>query len=315
VTVKGKQHNLEVSDPQGEAEAFAAFQQLMRTLKGGGEVKADPTVREAVAAFLATATGRLEESTVKGYSAYLSRFVARFGTVKLSKLTQESVEADARARPTWSDDTRRNYLQAVEVLTKHAGRPMKLDKPPRGSAGAAAVIPETTYHMAVGCARGDLRALLVCLWNTGCRPKELRTITVELVDWDSGTARLTRHKTRRHGKAVRLVVFPEPAMEVLRGQRERYKTGLLFRTRLGTAFTCPGLTQAVWRIAKRIGRPITADGCRHTFATDALANGVPDTHVAALLGHGSTRMIHAHYSHINENARLLKDAAAKVRGA
>jgi integrase len=314
VTRNGKQIPLGVSDPNGEAEAFAAFKQLMQTMQGG-EAKADPTVKEAVAAFLVTAAARLAESTVAGYSAYLGRLVARFGTVKLSKLTVESIEADARSRPTWSDDTRRNYLQAVEVLTKHAGRPLRLEKPPRGSAGAAAVIPEDTYLMAVGSARGDLRALLVALWNTGCRPKELRQLTVELVDWESGTARLTRHKTRRHGKAIRLVVFPEPAMEVLRKQRERHKTGLLFRTRLGTAYTCPGLTQAVWRIASRIGRPLTAYGCRHTFATDALAHGVPDTHVAALLGHGSTRMIHAHYSHINENARLLKDAAAKVRGA
>ena len=314
VTIRGKQHDLKVSDPNAEAEAFRAFKRLIVTLQGGQESKADPTVAEAVSAFLFTASGRLAEATVKGYRSYLARLVARYGTVRLSRLTKDQIEADAR-RPTWGDDTRRNYLQAVEVLMKHCGRPLRFEKPPRGSAGAAAVIPESTYHMAVGAARGDLRALLVCLWNTGCRPSELRGLTAELVDWSGGTATLKKHKTRRAGKAHRLIVFPGPALVVLREQRERHETGLLFRTRRGTAFTCPGLTQAVWRIAGRIGRPLTAYGCRHTFATDALARGVPDTHVAALLGHGSTRMIHQHYSHLGENARLLKEQAAKIRGA
>jgi len=316
VTIRGKQHNLNVADPQDEAAAFAAFRQLMATMRGeGGTAPADPTCAEAVAAFLATSANRLAESTVKGYRAYLTRFVARFGTVRLSKLTTTMVEDDARSRPTWGDDTRRNYLQVVEVLTRHAGRPLRMEKPPRGSAGAGAVIPEPTYHMAVGAARGDLRALLVCLWNTGCRPSELRTLTVELVDWSACTATLTRHKTRRAGKATRLLIFPAPALEVLQQQRDRYRTGFLFRQRTGKPYTCVGLTKAVWRLSKRIGRPLTAYGFRHTFATDALEEGLPDTHVAALLGHGSTRMVHAHYSHLSENARLLKEQAARVRGA
>lgn len=316
VNHKGIRHNLGVKDPQGEAQAWAAFQRLLAELGGGGGPKADdPTVAEAVDVYLNCTKTRLAEATWRGYRDYLARFVVRNGTLRLSQVTKELVEDDARSRKTWGDDTRRNYLQAVETLLKFCKRPIVFEKPPRGSKGAAAVIPEATYHMAVGCARGDLRALLVCLWNTGCRPSELRGLTVELVDWSSGTATLKKHKTRRSGKAHRLIVFPEPALVVLREQRERYKTGLLFRTRRGTAFTCPGLAQAVWRIAGRIGRPLTAYGCRHTFATDALAQGVPDTHVAALLGHGSTRMVHEHYSHLGENARLLKDAAAKVRGA
>jgi integrase len=43
-------------------------------------------------------------------------------------------------------------------------------------------------------------------------------------------------------------------------------------------------------------RPLTS-GYRHTFATDALEQGVPDALVAELLGHASTAMIHRHYGH------------------
>jgi integrase len=308
--------------PGSRAAAEAAYRALFGPVSTA-DVAAPPsqppqparTVREAVASYLEEKAGEgLSAETLKGYRRYLTWFAARFGTLGVSDLTKKQVEADARGRP-WSDDTRRNYLAAIEACLKHAGFPLTLEKPPRGSAGAGAVIPEATYHMAVGAARGDLRPLLVVLWNTGCRPSELRSLTVELVDWANGTATLTKHKTRRRGKAARLVIFPEPAMAVLRAQRDRHKTGLLFRNRRGVAFTMTGLAQQVWRISKRIGKPLTAYGCRHTFATDGLAKGLPDTHVAALLGHGSTRMIHAHYNHLAANSRLLKEAAARVRPA
>jgi integrase len=56
-----------------------------------------------------------------------------------------------------------------------------------------------------------------------------------------------------------------------------------------------------------------AYGYRHTFATDALANGVPDAQVAALLGHSGTAMLHKHYAHLGARAKALRDALDKVR--
>jgi integrase len=57
----------------------------------------------------------------------------------------------------------------------------------------------------------------------------------------------------------------------------------------------------------------TAYGYRHTYATSALAKGVPDATVAALLGHSSTAMLHRHYSHLTSQAKVLRNAAALVR--
>jgi integrase len=58
-----------------------------------------------------------------------------------------------------------------------------------------------------------------------------------------------------------------------------------------------------------------AYGYRHTFATDGLASGLPETHVAELLGHGSTAMLHKHYAHLTAKAGVLRNAAALVRPA
>ena len=56
-----------------------------------------------------------------------------------------------------------------------------------------------------------------------------------------------------------------------------------------------------------------AYGMRHSFATDALTNGVPDATVAALLGHTNTGMLHKHYSHLTAQAGVLRNAASMVR--
>lgn len=58
----------------------------------------------------------------------------------------------------------------------------------------------------------------------------------------------------------------------------------------------------------------TAYGYRHAFATEALAAGVPDAHVAALLGHTSTAMLHRHYSHLTHQAQAMRAALERVRG-
>jgi integrase len=71
----------------------------------------------------------------------------------------------------------------------------------------------------------------------------------------------------------------------------------------------------IWKFSRKVGVRLTAVGCRHSFCTDALAAGLPETHVAALLGHSSTAMITKHYGHLSSRTQLLKDAAAKVRPA
>jgi integrase len=64
---------------------------------------------------------------------------------------------------------------------------------------------------------------------------------------------------------------------------------------------------------KRLGARLLAYRYRHTFTTDALANGVPDAQVAALLGHSNTAMLHKHYSHLTARLQALKEAASRVR--
>jgi site-specific recombinase XerD len=54
---------------------------------------------------------------------------------------------------------------------------------------------------------------------------------------------------------------------------------------------------------------------RHSFATDALVNGVGIAQVAELLGHTSTEMVMRHYSHIAGKIDHMREAAMKAANA
>lgn len=306
--VHGRQTPLGVMHPDQLEAAVAALQAILTS-----KSQKPAHWSERVAEFLRACEGRgLDAKTVSWYGKYLAAFVAQVGTLRPEELTAERIELTA-CRSTWGPNTRRNYLSSVCTFLAWCGHKVDVPKPGRESAGAELVISEAAYNQALGAARGELRPLLAFLWHTGCRPSEACKLNAADVDWNTGTVTLRAHKTRRASKGRARVLYLSPAaLEVARQQRERHPTGLLFPNRAGGAWRTPALTQALWRISERIGQHITAYGFRHSYATRALEKGIPDTQVAALLGHSSTRMLHAHYSHVNANARLLKEAAARV---
>src|SRR5262249_41639483 len=113
----------------------------------------------------------------------------------------------------------------------------------------------------------------------------------------------------------RVLYLPPEAVALLREQRERYPHGTLLRNRCGKPWTGWAIVKAMQATRERAGLPgKVAYGLRHSFATDALANGVPDAQVAELLGHSGTAMLHRHYAHLTAKARVLRDALDRVRG-
>lgn len=99
----------------------------------------------------------------------------------------------------------------------------------------------------------------------------------------------------------------------MKTQAERYPTGALLRNRLGKPWTPKGIVWAMLKLRAKAGVKAIAYGYRHTFATDGLASGLPETHVAGLLGHDSTAMLNKHYFHLTVKAGILRNAAALVR--
>jgi hypothetical protein len=72
------------------------------------------------------------------------------------------------------------------------------------------------------------------------------------------------------------------------------------------------VTHKICRLEKKLGIKAMAYGLQNIFAADALANGVPDAQIAALMVHSGTAMLHENYSRLTGQARVLRESFGKV---
>jgi integrase len=235
-------------------------------------------------------------------------------------LTPTLAEAYSR-KPDWKSQTRHGFLSTLVTAFRWAERagvtdrnPLKgVRKPPKTSRGMEALVTPEEYARLVDAATPAFRLFLKVLYACGARPGEVAAITAENFDAGAGLVRLAEHKTAYKGK-VRVLYLPPEAVALLVRQCERYRSGALLRNNNGEAWTENAIGLAMRRTRERAGVPhAVAYGLRHTFATDALANGVPDAQVAELLGHSGTAMLHRHYSHLGARAEALRSALGNVR--
>jgi integrase len=206
----------------------------------------------------------------------------------------------------------------IASVFKRAGCPVRFDRPATESRGPDVALTDEQFARVLAAVhpgrrlRSDLAELLTVLRESGHRPAEVTRLTAEAFDWASCSVVVRQHKTKRKTGRNRLLVFNSAAMAVLSRQRERYGTGLLFRTSKGTAFTRATIGKQLAEVSKRVGFRVIAYGQRHSFATNAIAAGVTHEMVAAVFGHCSTQMVNKHYSHVGSRADAMRAAAERV---
>ena len=334
-TVNGSQVSLGIRGRANEAAAWRAWE-LVRAggspgrtgsaAQGGvgvgwGSVQPRPiTVTGVIRAFLKDAAGRVQPDTFKLYRLYLTGFTKLHGRLPVAGLTCPIAEGYSR-RPTWAASTRAIFLATLARAFRFAERARLIDRtpllglqrPPVGSRAADVIISADEHAKLLAVAPPAFRDLLTILHATGCRPGEAAQIATVDVDWAAGTAIIRKHKTAARGKR-RVLYLTAGVLELFRTLAVRYPTGPLLRNRIGKTWTRATVGMAMRKAARAAGVPgKVAYGYRHTYATDALAAGVPDAHVAELLGHASTAMLHRHYSHLATRTKVLADAARAVR--
>jgi integrase len=321
-TVEGRKVSLGVAGADNKAEAVKAWHRLMAD---GPKPKPQPepkaaTVRAVISGFLADAESRACAGTVRNYRVFLLPFAAKHGPRPAASLTVAEAESYAR-RPDWSSSYRNGFLGALVSAYRWAERtgllhsnPLRhVRKPPKASRGAQALIAAADHARLCKAARPMFRAFLQLLWLTGARPGEIAGLTAADLDLAQGVAVLSDHKTAHLGK-VRVVFLCPEAVRVLRPICKARPTGLLFPGQDGRRLTAQAIGQRLARVCQNAGvKPCIAYGYRHTFATEALARGVPDAQVAALMGHSGTGMLHKHYSHLTAQSQALREALARVR--
>lgn len=306
---------------KNKSEAFARFAELL-SVPPPQPSESRFTVADLVNRFEQSAAERVKSGTLTAYRCILKPFAAAFGNLLPVALTPPQVTEWAN-RNGWSSTTRRYALMVVctayswaEKAGQVVPNPLRgMKKPPAKSRGAEVLIDGALHGRIIEVASPEFGDFLKAVRATGARPGEVARVEAKDVLWEAGCWVLTEHKTAGTGR-VRTIYLPEPVLSLCRTLAAKHPSGPLFRNTRGEPWQKTGWKQAMGRAQRKLGlsrRPLTS-GYRHTFATDALEAGVPDVHVAELLGHSTTAMIHRHYGHLSAKGRALKNSLDRIRG-
>lgn len=152
------------------------------------------------------------------------------------------------------------------------------------------------------------RAYVAAGCFTGMRPGELAGLDVRSVDFDRRLAYVsqvvTRAGLRAYGKsshATRWVPFPDEVANLLWPLcADRAPDAPVFTSPTGERVNEANFRNRIWRPALALAgiEPLRVYVMRHTAASWLIQAGVPDSDIAQILGHSSTRIVGT-YAHLN----------------
>lgn len=320
---QGKQVRLALGKAN-KAEAHARFAELLGhpTTPNPAVPLAPPlTLSDLIQAFRTHIEPRVKSSTLETYQWVLEHLLAWGGSRQASTLQASDLEAWAR-QPTWSPSMQRFALTLALSVFHRADRkgllpnPIRdLQRPQARSRGASILINPELHQRLLSVVSSQFGEFLTMLRETGARPGEVARFEAQFLHWDSACCVLQEHKTAGKTGRVRVIFLTDRALDLCRLKAAQHPEGPLFRTQQDSAWSRPTWMVALARAARTLGleRTPMASGYRHTFATDALAQGVPDAQVAELLGHSGITMLNRHYAHLVARSRTLRDALSRVR--
>jgi integrase len=164
------------------------------------------------------------------------------------------------------------------------------------------------YAVCLEHAKGRLKDAFEFLWETGCRPFELRHLQARYVNGSKAVFPLSESKGH---KKRRVVYLNETAAAIVKRLSVEFPDGPIFRNSKGKPWKKDALNNAFARL--RDGAKIV-DLCpyslRHAWITRMLERGVDVATVAALAGN-SARMVLEQYNHVANNSDRLASMSTK----
>lgn len=319
VQVDGKQVQL----AKGKENKAAAYFRFAELLEAGVPSAPRPaaTVGELVEAYKAHLKNRIKPTTFASYLSVLNPWLRAFSEQPAESVQAAAMEEWAK-KQRWSATTQRFALTVTAGAFRWAKRtsllcdnPLRdLQKPRARSRGADVLIDDALHRKLQEVASPQFRDFIEAVHATGARPGEIARVEARHIVWDANCITLTEHKTAKSGRA-RIIYLPPHVLPLFGRLAAEHPTGPIFLNTRKEPWKKTGWKQAMERAQRKLNlpqRPLTS-GYRHTFATDALESGVPDAHVAELLGHASTAMIHRHYGHLAAKAKTLRASLERVR--
>ncbi|REJ87797.1 MAG: site-specific integrase [Planctomycetota bacterium] len=322
VTVEGVQHNLHTPD---KSEAIDRWHRLMGQSNDALQSE-HADVAALLAAFADWSERHTSESTYDWYCRYLKSFLDHAPSgLTADRLKPFHVTKWLDAHPSWGDSSRRGAIAALKRAFQWCVDEGFLDRSPVRSIKKPAIpCRQTTLtrdqrQLILQEASDDaFRDLLIAAEETGVRPQELCKVEARHVDLENGlwVFAASEHKTGAITGKPRIIFLTENALNLTRRLVDECPNGPLFRNSRGQPWTSNAIRCRFRRMRKRLSEHLPQDLCaylyRHTYATDALENGVDPITVAELMGHRDATMVSRVYQHVGAKREHMLAAAERA---
>lgn len=319
VELNGRQFRL-AKGKANEAEALRRYFELMAQQPLGAlpEPLPNPNVAAVCDLFLDWAERHTAPRTFAFYRKFLQDFCSHVGRLPVRDLVPYHATKWLDLHPKWKGSRRCAVIsikrafawaQAEGLLKENPLRSLK--KPPVSRRERALTHAERAAIFASYPSWDPFRDFLVALQESGARPGEVAAVTAADLDLDEGVWLLRQHKTAGKTGRPRVIILTPTLLELSRKLAAKYRSGPLFRNRIGRPWV-PGAIQLRFRRIREklgLGDDVVAYLYRHSFCTDALVNGVGIAQVAELLGHVNADMVMKHYQHLKDQRGHLRTAA------
>lgn len=307
--------------PKPPQEIEQAYFRLMATDPANLPKAAVVKVCQVCDLFLDYSEKHHEPATYASYQSFLQDFCDLYGTLLAKDLKPLHVTRWLDAHPGWNG-SRRNAVVAVKRAFNWADaegvlqpNPIKAVKKPPQRHRDRVLTPEERKEILAAIKDEAFRNFVFAMMETGARPGEVRRVTAAHVNLDLGVWFFKEHKTAKRTGKPRIIYLNEAMLDLTRKLVALYPEGPLFHgPRSKRGFTRNGVRCRFRNLRARLPKlaGVISYTARHSFATQALINGVGIAHVAELMGHVDTTMVSQHYAHLAGNVQHMREAAMRA---
>lgn len=197
----------------------------------------------------------------------------------------------------WAED--KGYIARSPVC--------KVKAPPQYSRGDDAYLEPERWAKVLTCDDESLLDVLLVMYETGCRPQEVRE--VESKHFDRAAKCWEFPVIESKGKREkRIVLLSDRAFEICRRLALKHPDGPIFRNPRDKPWTTEKLDRHCAMMSGKLGFRVTPYMIRHTFATRKIIEGVDLVTIATLMGHVDLKMLMKIYQHVRRRGEHLRKA-------
>jgi len=327
VTIHGSQVRL-ANGAKSRDEAYAAFYRIMAKDEAAKRIQETFPLCALADMFLDAIKKASEPATFDYFLRFLKGTETNPGFVVFAGIHT----ASASIKPghvtqwldskSWGNSTRSLAIRTVKRMFNWAFESGYLEASPI----AALKLPRSLIREDVltnvqadaifsRCQDRQFRDLLTALRETGCRPKEIWTLTAAGVSLDDRTWRVINKTRKKTGLTHRTVYLTDTMVELSKRLAEKHPEGPIFRNTLGRPWRKKSINHRFMRLREKMayGPECVAYAYRHLYITDALERGVPPATLAELVGHTDMKMIMRVYNKLKHRTEHLREAAKSAR--